>query len=201
MKFFCSFCISVFSIISLSVAPLSAKEEIRFGVFSYLGDEKTRAKYQPLVDYLNQKLDQKVVLEVLSQDQINDKIANNELDIITTNPTHFLVVRQKYALSGAIATLVSYSKGVSTSRLGGVIIVPHNSPIRRLEDIKGKIIATPSMKNMGGFRAQAYELHKLGIDLFTQKTQIIETQQSHQEVVHDVLTQKADVGFIRDGIL
>lgn len=201
MKLFLSNLFLFFLISLVFTIPSYAKEEIRFGVFSYLGDDKTREKYQPLVDYLNQELDQKVILEVLTQDEINDKIANKQLDIITTNPTHFLVIRQKYALSGAIATLVSYSKGTATSRLGGVIVVPHNSPIQKLEDIKGKIIATPSMKNMGGFRAQAYELHQQGIDIFKQKTQIIETKQSHQEVVHDVLTHKADVGFIRDGIL
>ena len=37
------------------------KEEIRFGVFAYLGYEKTKEKYEPLIEYLNTKLDKKVI--------------------------------------------------------------------------------------------------------------------------------------------
>jgi len=199
MRYMYGFTLFLLSIIFTT--PAYAKDEIRFGVFSYLGHDETREKYQPLVDYLNRTLYQKVILEVLTQEEMNAKIAKNELDIITTNPTHFLVIRQRYALSGAIATLVGFSKGIPTSRLGGVIIVSPNSPIRTLYDIEDKTIATPSTKNMGGFRAQAYELFRAGIDLSKTHTKIIETNGSHQKVVHDILAHKADVGFIRDGIL
>jgi diguanylate cyclase (GGDEF)-like protein/PAS domain S-box-containing protein len=201
MNFFFIRLLHVLFLLPFFIYPVSAKEEIHFGVFSYLGYEETREKYQPLVDYLNRTLDQKVILEVLTQEEMNAKIAKNELDIITTNPTHFLVIRHQYPLSGAIATMVSYSKGIQTSRLGGVIVVRQNSPIRTLSDIEGKTIATPSTKNMGGFRAQAYELFRAGINLTDKNTKIVETGGSHQEVVHDILEHKADVGFIRDGVL
>lgn len=180
----------------------SAKDEIKFGVFAYMGHEKTRAKYQPLVDYLNEKLDNRVVLEVLTQEEMDDKIAKNQLDIATTNPTHFLVVRQQYALSGAFATLISANdSGKPASHLGGVIIVRPESTIEHLEDIKGKSISTPSMKHMGGYRAQVYELHQHEIDINRYNNKIIETHNSHQDVVRDILMRRAEVGFIRDGIL
>lgn len=193
--------ISLFTLL-LFFTSACAKEEIRFGVFAYMGYEKTRAKYQPLVDYLNEKLEKQVVLEVLTQEEMDDKIAKGELDIVTTNPTHFLVIRKAYALSGALATLISvHENGKSTSKLGGVMIVRPESPVENLEDIKDKIIAIPSLKHMGGFRAQLYELHKNGIDIVKESKKIIETKDSHQEVVYDVLLKKVDVGFIRDGIL
>ncbi|ADR34319.1 diguanylate cyclase with PAS/PAC sensor [Sulfuricurvum kujiense DSM 16994] len=180
----------------------SAKEAIHFGVFAYMGVEKTREKYQPLVDYLNTKLDNRVVLDILTQEAMDQKIAKGELDIATTNPTHFLVVRNEYPLSGVLATLISVSEdGKPTSKLGGVIFVRPESSIYTLEDIKGKTVETPSLKHMGGFRSQAYELYKNGIDILNESKKIIENHGSHQEVVHDVLMRKADVGFIRDGIL
>lgn len=193
--------ISFFLLLSFFVSAY-AKDQIHFGVFAYTGYEKTREKYQPLIDYLNEQLGNRVVLEVLTQEEMNNKIAKGQLDIVTTNPTHFLVIRQQYALSGAIATLISVSEeGTPACKLGGAIIVRRDSPIRTLQDIEGKTIATPSTEHMGGFRAQAYEMYNAGIDLSDKKTKIIETFGSHQEVVHDVLTQKTDVGFIRDGIL
>lgn len=180
----------------------SAKEVIRFGVFAYMGVEKTRQKYQPLVDYLNTRLDKEVVLDVLSQEDLDRKIARQEIDIATTNPTHFLVVRQHYPLSGAIATLISVSDdGKPTTRLGGVIIVRPESVIETLEDIRGRSISAPSLKHMGGYRAQVLELHEQGIEINPKNNTIIQTRNSHQDVVRDVLLKKAEVGFIRDGIL
>lgn len=194
--------LAAFLLLFFFVAPVFAKEAIRFGVFAYMGVEKTREKYQPLVDYLNTKLDNRVVLDVLTQEAMDQKIAKGELDIATTNPTHFLVIRHQYPLSGALATLISVSdEGKPASRLGGVIIVRPESPIYTLEDIKGKSVEVPSLKHMGGFRAQAYEFHKHDIDILKQSKKIIENHGSHQDVVHDVLMRKADVGFIRDGIL
>ena len=191
-----------FLLLFLIFVSASAKDQIRFGVFAYAGVEKTRAKYQPLVDYLNVKLDKEVVLEVLTQEEMDEKIAKNQLDIATTNPTHFLVVRQQYALSGAIATLISVSEdGKPTSRLGGVIIVRPESMIENIRDIKGKSISTPSLKHMGGFRAQVYELYENGIKINEKNNKILQTHDSHQKVVQDVLLKKAEVGFIRDGIL
>ncbi len=196
-KMIAALCLSILPFVSAV-----AKEEIRFGVFSYMGDEKTREKYQPLVDYLNRHLEPKVVLEVLSQEEINDKIAQGELDIVTTNPTHFLVIRQRYALSGAIATLISASDdGTPSSKLGGIIIVRQDSPVRGLKDLQNKTIAVPSTKHMGGYRAQAYELYNAGLNLSAINDKIMEMHGSHQEVVNAILEGKADVGFIRDGIL
>jgi diguanylate cyclase (GGDEF)-like protein/PAS domain S-box-containing protein len=181
---------------------VSAKEVIRFGVFAYAGVERTRAQYQPLVDYLNTQLEKEVVLDVLTQEELDRKIAERQVDIVTTNPTHFLVVRQQYPMSGAIATLVSVSKeGKPATKLAGVIVVRPESTIETLEDIRGKTISTPSLKHMGGYRAQVFELHSNGIEINEQNNKIIQTHNSHQDVVRDVILKKAEVGFIRDGIL
>jgi diguanylate cyclase (GGDEF)-like protein/PAS domain S-box-containing protein len=193
LLFFTTFCLSFSAF---------AQEKIHFGVFAYMGVEKTRAKYQPLVDYLNTKLDNRVVLEVLTQEELDKKIAKKQIDIATTNPTHFLVVRQEYALSGAVATLISVSDNQKPSnKLAGVIIVRPESTIESMQDIKGKSISTPSLKHMGGFRAQVYELHENGIEINQKSNQIFQTRDSHQKVVEDILLKKAEVGFIRDGIL
>jgi PAS domain S-box-containing protein len=178
-----------------------AKDEIRFGVFAYLGKEQTYEKYKHLEKYLNSVLKQKVVIEILSIEEMEEKIFNKQLDIATTNPTHFLVVRQKFALSGAIATLVAQNESeVLSSHLGGVIIAKANGKINTVHDIKGKTIATPSVKHMGGFRSQAYELSKYGIDVINNK-KILEINTSHQDVIKAVLEDKAEVGFVRDGIV
>jgi hypothetical protein len=47
------------------------------GVFAYLGYEKTKEEYEPLIAYLNSILkDEVVILEVLQPDAIDYRIAN-----------------------------------------------------------------------------------------------------------------------------
>jgi len=178
---------------------LYGKDEIRFGVFAYLGHEKTKEKYQPLIDYLNTQMTKKVVLEVLTQEEMDLKIKNKELDIATTNPTHFLVVRHNEHLSGAIATLISKSNDMPVTSLAGVILVRNDSQIKTIKDIKNKSIATPSLKHMGGFRAQAYALYLNGIDAIKDNKKIITTE-IHQKAIEKMMSGEVDVAFVRDGI-
>ena len=178
------------------------RQSLVFGVFAYSGVEQTRAQYAPLVDYLNKTLrDEQVELKVLSQEDINIGLATGQLDIVTTNPTHFLVTRKQYPLTGVIATLVTADSGQPLNQLAGVIVAAANrADINRLEDIRGKRIATPSRQHMGGYLAQAYELYQAGIRL-PEDAAGIEQTATHRGALLAVLNGGADVGFARNGIL
>ncbi|MDO8959412.1 MAG: diguanylate cyclase [Rhodocyclaceae bacterium] len=178
------------------------RKPLSFGVFAFLGVEKTRAKYQPLVDYLNQTLKQeRVILKVLGIDDLENAITGGALDIVTTNPTHFLVVRKLMPMTGVIATLVPSEAGQAMHQLGGAIIArTDRGDIRSLADVRGKIIAAPSASHMGGYRAQAYELFRAGIRLPGDAARI-DFLGEHQAVVRAVLAGRADVGFVRSGIV
>jgi len=198
-------CLVVCLVLSLACGEAQAqkpRDTLVFGVFAYMGVEQTRAKYTPLVDYLNQTLrDEQVELRVLSQADINQGLATHQLDIVTTNPTHFLVTRKRFPLSGVIATLVSAESGQPTHQLGGVIVAAaHRTDINRLQDVRGKRIATPSLVHMGGYRAQAFELHQAGVQLPGDVKSVVETE-THQAAVQYVLDGRADVGFVRNGTL
>lgn len=184
------------------VGAQKQRDTLVFGVFAYLGVEQTRAKYAPLVDYLNQTLrDERVELKVMSQADINQGLEKGDLDIVTTNPTHFLVTRKRFALSGVIATLVPSEGGQALHQLGGVIVAAaQRSDINRLEDLRGKRIAAPSLQNMGGYRAQAFELYRAGVSLPADVKSVVETE-THQAAMQSVLDGRADAGFVRNGIL
>ena len=94
-------------LLSCSLSALAEpKKTLHFGVFSYLGEAQTYAKFAPIVAYLNQQLEQEhLILEVMPQQQLFERIERGTIDLVATNPTHFLVARQRYPLSGVIATL------------------------------------------------------------------------------------------------
>jgi len=181
---------------------VATPEKLTFGVFAYLGVAQTRKFYEPLVAYLNATLkEEQIELKVLPQEEINRGVEKGELDIVTTNPTHFLVIRNQYPLTGVIATRVAEVNGNPVQQLAGVMLTQSNrDDIETLQDIRNKVIATPSLLHMGGYRAQAYELYLAGIKLPRAAKKIIELK-THQDVVRAVLSKQVDVGFVREGVL
>ncbi|MBS3935426.1 MAG: PhnD/SsuA/transferrin family substrate-binding protein, partial [Sulfuritalea sp.] len=186
----------------LATGAAAAKERLVFGVFAYLGVEQTQAQYAPLVAYLNRTLRHETIeLRVLPMAELEQAIAAGAVDIVTTNPGHFIAVRRQHRLTGVIATKTNIEAGQSLSQLGGVIVAAAGrADLRELADVRGRTIATPGTEFMGGYRAQAYELHRIGIRLPAQASGMIETG-SHQAAVQAVIDGRADIGFIRTGIL
>ena len=186
--------------------PPAHADELRrplsLGVFAYLGIEETQAIYAPLVEHLNSILThERIVLHVLSQEDIYRGVAAGKLDIVTTNPTHFLVIRKQFPLTGVIATRVTERLGKPVHHLAGVIITRASQEnIRTLADIRGKHIATPSTQHMGGYRAQAYTLFKEGIVL-PDDAASLRAVETHQAVIKALRSGEADVGFVREGVL
>jgi len=176
-------------------------KSLTLGVFAYRPKEILQKRYQPLADYLSAQLgDTRVELQVLDQNEIELALQRKQLDLVFTNPSHYILLRSRYNLTGALATLVSMESGQAVSSLGGVIITRAKSgELARLADLKGRSIAAPGSKYLGGYQTQAYELLQAGVHLPHQvELQIIG---NHDAVVTTVLAGKAEFGFIRTGII
>jgi len=194
--------LSIFVLLSwqgVAVAAIQVDKPLVFGVYAYIEEDKVRAEYQPLIDYLNQQLGAgSVEMQVLPLAAFNDTLINRYVDIATTNPTHFLQLRYKYNLTGALATRVRKSDNQPLSMLGGIVFSKSNrKDINRLVDIQDKSIAIASQQHLGGYWAQLYECRKAGFDV--QDDQLV-IAGSHQKAIEAVIAGKADVGFARTGI-
>src|SRR6056297_509750 len=184
-------------------APEKKPASLSWAVFAYIGIERTTAQYQPIADYLNQQLtDYQVELNVLPMDAIFAGIKERKFDLVTTNPTHFLVVRHQFPLSGVLATLMSLGiDGQPTPHLSGSIVVRSDHlELKSLKDIRGMRIAAPSLEHMGGYRAQAYELHLAGVKLPDDVASLTLTG-IHQEAIRALLRGEVDVAFVRNGVI
>lgn len=181
----------------------SQTESLVWAVFAYRGIEDTRAQYEPLAAYLTEQLPGwEVDLQVLPIDQIFEGIAQKKFHIVTTNPTHFLVVRRQFPLSGVLATLINKdAAGNPHTHLAGVILVLQDrTDLQTLQDVRGQTIAAPSLEHMGGYRAQAFELHQAGIRL-PNDIRNLQLVGVHQEAVQALLRREVDVAFVRSGII
>ncbi len=182
--------------------PTNSRPTLVWAVFAYLGVERTTQQYEPISTYLNSVLDYNVVLRVLPMEDIYDGIEKNEFDVVTTNPTHFLVVRRRFPLSGVLATLVSLDASDRPQRfLAGCILVRADQDnITTLADVRGKRIGAPSTQHMGGYRAQALELQLAGVMLPDDIAELLVTGE-HQNAVRALLRGEVDVAFVRSGVV
>lgn len=172
------------------------------GIFAYRPKAVMEAQWQPLVDYFNERLPEglRVSLQVLTQPEMEEALLQNRLDLIFTNPSHFIELRTLNQLSGALATLTTLQYGQPTAQLGGVVIrrAGPDGP-GPLEALRDERIAVVGKQHLGGYAALAGELKRHGID--PEQLDYLVTGGSHDSVVHAVLEGRADAGFIRTGVL
>jgi diguanylate cyclase (GGDEF)-like protein/PAS domain S-box-containing protein len=186
---------------ALACPPLLAETRLSFGVHSSRPKAVVEAAWQPFIDYLNASLDGvHVELRALDDGEASSALAQGKLDLLLTNPAHFIALRASNPLSGAIATLVGEHEGQPLTEFGGVILVrAADRRFATLADLAGKRIGTTQANFLGTYPAQAFELHAAGTD--PASLRILPLGQSHDSVIDAVLDARVDAGFVRTGLL
>lgn len=152
----------------LLATPLlaDAAQKLVLGVFAFRPKQIMVERYQPLADYLSAQLpDTRVELRVLEQDELEQALAQHQLDLVLTNPSHYLIVRSRDSLGGVLATVISREDGAPVESLGGVIIArAERKDVNSLADLRGQRIGIPGRHYLGGFQTQALEMLEAGLD-------------------------------------
>lgn len=199
LAFFCHILLCALIFCPLSA---SAKDVLRFAVFDDgRSKEVVEKTYQPVVEAIEAHVPDVVVqLHVMSQEEMNEHVQSGSIDILTTNPPHYLLLRAKYGIENLLATQVNGVNGTRTPLAGGVIFTRKDrNDINNLKDLKARIIACRKGYILGCYMSQAYELHKIGVSI--QETKAILSNNTPEEVVESVMTGRADAGFIATGLL
>lgn len=175
-----------------------ADHSVHIGVLSFRSLEKTQQQWQALAGYLGQEIPGYTFKIIpLYYPDIDTAISAKQLDFVFTNPEHYVILRQATG-STVLATLMPLAEGHPVNQFGGVIFTRAlNQDIQFLENLAGKIIASPSDKSFGGFIMQQWELYKQGVT----PAGFLFTGMPHDNVVQAVLTGKADAGYVRSGII
>lgn len=192
---------AVLVVLVLFGSAAHAADRLTLGVFAFRPKSIMIERYQPLADYLSEKLGgTPVELAVLEQAELDEAVAAHRVDLVMTNPSHYLELRSHNSLSGALATLVSSEAGQAVSSLGGCIIVrAGRGDITGLRDLRGRRVAISGPRFLGGYQAQAFELMQVGVRVPDQLDLVVVGR--HDAVVEAVLEGRADAGFIRTGII
>lgn len=194
-------CLSVLVSSGLMAPPSLAKETFQIGVFAYRPVPVMDARWQYLETYLERQIaGSDFELHILDLDQLEKGVQHNRFDFVFTNPRHFIQMRNKYPLSGALGTLVRLEDGHPVSALGGVILtLAANEEVNQLADLAQQRIASPGQGFLGGYQAQLYELQQAGLNV--EDLDISFTGSPHDRVIEFLRSGQADVGFVRTSAL
>lgn len=188
--------------VPVALASARTEEPVKIGVLAFRPKPQTIAQWRPLAASLKKAIPGRdFVVEAFTYPELEMAIAKRQLDFVLTNPGHYVVIKKRGKLSVPIATLAVNEHGKRLTAFGGIIFTrAEQAAIRTLKDIKGKTVAATATESLGGYQMQAYELSRVGIRL-PQDAKIITTGMPHDNVVSAVLSGRADVGFVRSGVL
>lgn len=178
------------------------EKPVKLGVLAFRSIADTLERWQPLADYLSRSLDGRPVeLIVANYPELEEIVGRNELDFVLTNPSHYIELRRRNFLSGALATMIVEEQGHAVTGFGGVVVVRSDrEDLATLTDLKDRTIAAVSDSSLGGYRAQAMALREEGVRLPENKNLLL-TGMPHDNAVLAVLAGDADAGFARTGVI
>jgi diguanylate cyclase (GGDEF)-like protein/PAS domain S-box-containing protein len=185
----------------VSGSAVGADTPLRFGVLAFRPKPQAMAQWQPLASHLQAALGRRVDLSVYDLSELEAAVAQNALDVVFTTPGHFIALKHRYGLSAALATQITHENGRDLSTFGGVIFTRFDRvDITALSDLAGKRIAVGGTDFTGGYQMQSFEILEAGLPL-PDKTQLLMTGMPQDLTVDAVMTGRADIGFVRSGIL
>ncbi len=178
---------------------LSAEEALRLGILAFRPKEQAIQQWQPFATYLQNAIGKPIALHIYNYPEFTQAVANHEVDIILTNPGHYIVLKHKFKLSAPLVTQISQKEHVILTQFAGVMFARKDSPISTLRDMEDKHIAVTNTNSLGGYQMQAYELALHNI--YPKDMHLLITGMPHDKVIQAVLSSEADVGFVRTNVL
>ncbi|MEJ5168326.1 MAG: EAL domain-containing protein [Arcobacteraceae bacterium] len=191
-------------ILCLFICPfLYANEpikEYKIGVLSFTDKEQTYIQYQSTADFLSSSISgTKFTIVPMFHDELDKAILSKSVDFVFTNSGDYVMHEKKGELF-VISTIVKNEQDNYVSSFGGVMItLSTRDDINTIKDLKNKKIATAGSHSLGSYQAQVKEMidKKVSFD----DEQFIYTGQPQEKALSLLFEEKADVAFIRTGLL
>ena len=138
---------------------------LKIGVLAARGHELCREKWEPLAEYLSNRIsDKSFVIVTLGYNQIYDFVKKEKIDFVLTNSSSYVELEHAYGVN-RIATLKNGCVYGVCTRYGGVIFRnADREGMKLLTDLRGKTFMAVDEMSLGGWQAAWRELKEKGID-------------------------------------
>lgn len=197
LKIFRSVLIILLFSIFMPGPALSAHESLTIGLLPEMNVFKQMQRFQPLADYLTEKLGIKVKLTMLSRyGNIDEHLRTKEVDASFLGSfTGTLAISQL-----GVVPLARPVNLDGTSSYLGHIFVRKDSQIRNVADMRGKTMAFVELATTAGYLFPLAYLRQNGINDYKTYFRKYFFTGSHDAAIDAVLSGEADVGAAKNTI-
>lgn len=176
----------------------SSPSTLRVGLIPNQAPEKIKAQYEPFQKYLAQQLGMPVELFVATDySGVVEAMASDKLDLAYFGGLTYVQARQRANIYPIVTEIDRYTK---TTKYHSLIIVPADSPLKDLAEIKGKSFAFGDINSTSGSLYPRIMLDKAGIKVPGDLKQAIYTG-GHDATALAVQNGTVDAGGVEDRIL
>lgn len=178
-----------------------AEQVFQVGITSFRDKMVTVREWGPTMAYLSSQVPGARFEAVpMLLPELEAGLKNREVDFVITNPEHYIILETHHGVS-RVATLVKKEQGQVVNRFGGVVFTRSDrDDIRTLKDVKGRTIASVDRTSFAAFLLQYDLLKENGIDI-DKDCRVLFLGFPQDLSVKAVLERRADVGFVRTGVL
>ena len=179
-----------------------AQKHIVLGILAYRPKPLVERQWSPLIRYLNQAVPgTRFSLRTLNFKEMEKAVAEHRIDLVFTQPANYVYLSYRYGLSSPMATEVDMAGDTHLHHIAGTILVKNDrQDLKRLSDLEGKRIATPSICAFGAYQSLRYEMQKAGVEM-PEGDRLLQTGMPHDRAVDELLSDNVDAAFVRAGLL
>jgi phosphonate transport system substrate-binding protein len=168
-----------------------AAEAYNISIMPRFYNDKLTAMMTPLIEYLHQETGLNIELVLATDNADYEKRLNRgEIAIGFGNPIVYVDTSAKHQV-------VAAAKELGEDRFRGIVVVPPDSPIKELKDLRGKHVMITGKTSAGGFLSQKLSLMQAGIPLSDLKLETA-ADNRQENVVIAVSIGDVDAGFVRE---
>ncbi|NTV95393.1 MAG: PhnD/SsuA/transferrin family substrate-binding protein [Thiobacillus sp.] len=188
--------------VAAQATEAGAQAPIKFAVLAFRPKPETMARWQPLVDYLNDaNIGRRFILEPLTYPEMQAAVKAHQVGVVLTQPANYIQLAHGEGLYSPLATMIGKEGELPLASFGGVILTRSDrQDIRGIGDLRGKRVAASETESLGGYLMQAFELLQSDIRL-PEDARVITTGVPHDKAVYEVLAGRADAAFVRTGVI
>lgn len=175
---------------------------IKIGVLGFRSPEQTLTKWTPTAEYLTTSIAGYCFEMVpMNYPQVDQAVADKSIDFVLTNTGHYVSLETNYGIS-RIATLVKKYNNQPIKSFGGILFTASNrDDINEIPDLEGKRFMAVGRNSLGGFLVAWQQLHRAGIDPFSDFQELRFSGMPHDDVIRSVLRGDVDAGTVRTSII
>ena len=181
----------------------TAADRIRIGLIGVDFDARDAGRVEELMAAIKAGYGDGTTVEalILDYEGMETAIRARDVNFVAVTPPDYLRYAHSGELASPIASVSQTQRGRKVQELAGTILVrADREELQSLGDIRGKRIAAVSPHSMGGYLAQAYELHRRGIPVPAQED-INFTGLPQQKALDALMQGRADAIFVTAGML